>query len=122
MHVLYTQHPARFVLLALKISNQIVSVEYSAGVNSTCRSRHLGCNHRADSLCPPPCPGQSSGAGPQMRGGPHTDWEPGHREKEEKLNTLTACSTANIYQHIRTLDYRTFHSAARKRRLNNKTF
>lgn len=43
----------------------------------TCRSHRLGCNHTADSLSPLLCPGWSSGAGPQKRGGPHTDWAPG---------------------------------------------
>ena len=60
---------------------------WSAVINSTCRSRHRGCNHRADSPSPPPCPGRSSGAGPQRRGGPHTDWAPGRKHREKKLNT-----------------------------------
>lgn len=50
--------------------------EITVLIYSTCRSRHLGYNHRAGSLSPPPCPGRSSGAGPQRRGGPHTNWAP----------------------------------------------
>lgn len=52
-------------------------------IHSTCRSRHLCYNHRAGSLSPPPCPGRSSGAGPQRRGGPHTNWEPGCKQKTQ---------------------------------------
>lgn len=68
----------------IKLQQMFIVLDSGALINSTCRSRRLGCNHTEDSLSPPPYPGRSLGAGPQKRGGPHTDRAPGHKHREEK--------------------------------------
>lgn len=64
-----SQHHTKNKLLHSKTRNAVLY--------STCRSRRLYCNHTADSLSPLRCPGWSLRAGPQTRGGPHTERAPG---------------------------------------------
>lgn len=71
-----------------------------AVINWTCRSRRLGCNRRADSLSPPLCPGQSSGADPQRRGGPRKGWAPGHKHGNKELITLTRFLRLSILKYL----------------------
>lgn len=84
-------------------------------IYSTCRSHHLGCNHTADSLSPPPCPGQSSGAGPQRRGGPRTAWAPGSKHREKTLQK-------QILQHGRPKTGQSLRHSALKRHQNRLFF
>lgn len=72
--------------------------DWRAVVILTCRSRRLCCNRRADSLSPQPCRGQSSGAGPQRRGGPHTGWAPGFKHRKKLNACIKLFSTAQILQ------------------------
>lgn len=66
---------------------------------STCRSHHPDCNHRADSLCPQPCHGRSSGAGPRRREGPRTGWAPGQKYMEKSFARFYRINTS-VWLHL----------------------